>query len=85
MYYNLLETGPVNYVWGLFWYNVFSEKQIHDALLKLLVGGLNDKRFVDKSADFGLEWIGHCVQQDKVIKESVILSEKTFVKDKDVV
>ena len=48
-YKDLLERGPVFYVWTLFWFRAFQETSIHDALLKLLYGAINEDRFVNAS------------------------------------
>lgn len=40
---------------------------------------------MDESADFGVSWVAHCVQQPKVIDEAIKLSNETFVKDKRIV
>lgn len=83
-YKDMFQKGPVFYVWGLFWFRVFQKQQIHDSLLSLLIGAINEPQFVNDSAIFGQNWIQHCVQQKAVIDQSIILSEKTFAKDPEV-
>lgn len=58
---DLLERGPVFYVWGQFWFRTFSNPFIHDSLLHLLYGAIFEDSFVKESAVFGEKWIGHCV------------------------
>lgn len=48
-YKDLLEKGPVFYVWTLFWFRAFQETSMHDALLKLLYGAINEDSFVKES------------------------------------
>ena len=61
-------------MWGLWWYRVFQVPSLHDTLLKLLIGAINEPSFVEKSSDFGVKWIEHCVMQQKVIDEAVKVS-----------
>ena len=56
-YKDMFQKGPVFYVWGLFWFRVFQKQQIHDSLLSLLIGAINEPQFVNDSAIFGQNWI----------------------------
>lgn len=64
----------MEHVWAQWWIRVFQVPSLHDTLLKLLIGAINEPSFVDKSADFGIKWIEHCVMQQKVIDEAVNVS-----------
>lgn len=41
---------------------MFKNKQVHDALIVLLKGGVKDERFVSDSKEFGKEWISTTIQ-----------------------
>ena len=45
-FYDLFAYGPVNHVWGLWWYRAFQVPAIHDVLLKLLYSCINEPSFV---------------------------------------
>jgi hypothetical protein len=45
----LFQDGPVQYVWGLWWFRVLQNKDIHDVLIKLLVRCINEESFVIES------------------------------------
>lgn len=36
---------------------MFKNKQVHESLIALLKGAIKDKRFVDDSKKFGIDWI----------------------------
>ena len=57
---------------------------MHDTLLDLLIDGIHRPSFVHESGKFGVNWIQHCVVQQKVIDESVDLSYRTFVETPEV-
>lgn len=58
---DLLERGPVFYVWGQFWFRTFANPFIHDSLLHLLYGAIFEDSFVKESSVFGEKWIAHCI------------------------
>jgi hypothetical protein len=82
---DLFQNGPVEHVWGLWWYRVFQAPSLHDTLLNLLIGAVNEPSFVEKSSEFGVKWIEHCVMQQKVIDEAVKVSQKSFIETPEVV
>ena len=84
-FFDLFQKGPVEYVWGCWWYRVFQVPSLHDTLLKLLIGAINEPSFVEKSAEFGSKWIENCVMEQKVIDEAVKVSQKTFIDTPEVV
>ena len=82
---DLFTNGPVQHVWGQFWYRVFQKKQILDALLYLLITDIHEKNFVAKAGKFGQDWIAGCVQTPQVIGQALQLSKNTFCDDQNVV
>lgn len=40
---------------------MFKSKQVHEALLKLIKGGVKDERFVQDSKKFGIHWISDII------------------------
>ena len=46
------------------------QKQVHDALLDLVVSGIKDEGFVAESALYGQELLCHAVTQSKVLDAS---------------
>jgi hypothetical protein len=57
---------------------MFKNKQVHDALIKLLKGGVKDERFVTDSKEFGIDWITHTVTSNNVKTELKELVSETF-------
>ena len=81
---DLFQYGPVEYVWGLWWYRVFQVPSLHDTLLSLLINCINEPSFVKESQKFGQTWIEHCVQQEAVVREAINLSHRVFCQTPEV-
>ena len=64
---------------------MFKNKQVHDALIKLLKGGVKDERFVTDSKEFGIDWITHTVTSNNVKTELKELVSETFTQEKRVI
>ena len=55
-----------------------------ESLIYLLLQAIHKKSFIQDSITFGQTWIEKCLVQPKVIDSSLVLVDKTFLKDKDV-
>ena len=64
---------------------MFQHKQVHTALLKLLNGAIQDKRFEHDATLFGLDWIQYTVMQKQVLSATLFLIDETFCKDQRVI
>ena len=53
---------PIQEQWVDWLRRAFMEKQVHDALLFLLLNGIKDDRFVPESVVYGKELITHAVK-----------------------
>ena len=81
---SLIQTGPVQYVWGNWWCLILQKTQMTESLIYLLLQAIHKKSFIQDSITFGQTWIEKCLVQPKVIDSSLVLVDKTFLKDKDV-
>ena len=81
----ILDSKPVEREWLGWLERAFRDTQTHDALLYLLLNGIQDKRFVDKSIGYGLDLITTAVQSRAVLDASVNLVQECLVREPRVV
>jgi len=60
---------------------MFKNKQVHDALIVLLKGGVRDSRFVGDSKVFGIDWIAKTITSKESKDSLKELVSETFQKD----
>lgn len=60
---------------------MFKNKQVHDALIKLLKGAIKEESFVKESKRFGIDWISKTITAPKTKQALKGLMAETFTKD----
>lgn len=60
---------------------MFKNKQVHDALIKLLKGAIKEESFVNDSKRFGIDWISKTITAPKTKQALKGLMAETFTKD----
>jgi hypothetical protein len=63
---------------------MFKSKQVHESLIKLLKGGVQDRRFVEQSKGFGIDWISKTITSNESKQALKGLVQETFIKDQRV-
>ena len=82
----VIDCNLVHFEWQSWLDRAFQNVKTHNALLYLLINGIQDKRFVDQSALYGMDLISHAVVQKSVIDSSskmtvdVLINEPRVVK-----
>lgn len=60
---------------------MFKNKTVHDSLIVLLKGAVRDRRFLDDSKVFGIDWIKYTVASQESKNALKDMVANTFVKD----